>query len=520
MSSELNVMARQLDRICQGHRHTRDFTLEALRFALGEIIACFPVYRTYSTADQKAPDAEDRRHIERAVEEAKNRNAATSESLFDAIGSLLLLENPEGISEQQKAERRLFVMRFQQLTGPIMAKGVEDTAFYRYFPLASLNEVGGDLDQFGVTPRLFHRKNVVRLEQWPGALLATSTHDTKRSEDVRARINVLSEIPLKWYAAVRRWSDLNASKRVEVDGKSLPDPTAEYLLYETLVGLWPLNSLQPAGYVEFIQRVQRYMEKALKEAKLHTSWINPNESYDRAVSSFVARILEAPDSNEFLQDFRTFITPIARAGILNSLSQVLLKIASPGVPDFYQGCEAWNFSLVDPDNRRPVDFRRFQDELSSLQHSAPNEPQNLVVQLLQKAEDGRIKLYLTNRALEYRRSHRELFATGRYYPLEASGTRKAHLVAFARKQSGHSVLAIAARFFLKLSPGELTIPSQAWADTFLTLPKSVQADCFRNVLTDQTVRITRHKGKALIPAAEIFSLGLPVALLEARGTEV
>ncbi len=516
MSSELNVLARQLDRICQQHRHSRDFTLEALRFALSEIIACFPVYRTYSTAEQTQPDPEDRRHIQRAVEEAKARNAATSESLFDAIGSLLLLEDPEGTTEQQKVERRLFVMRFQQLTGPVMAKGVEDTAFYRYYPLASVNEVGGDISRFGITPRFFHGKNEIRLRHWPGAMLATSTHDTKRSEDVRARLNVLSEIPLKWYAAVRRWSDLNAGKRAHIAGITVPDRNAEYLLYQTLTGMWPMSALNPEDYAEFTGRIQGYMDKALKEAKLHTSWISPDESYDQAVRDFVAGVLDNSNGSAFLQDFRAFIDPVIRAGRNNSLSQVLLKTASPGVPDFYQGCETWNFSLVDPDNRRPVDFGRLKHEMSALQCADEDNRADLVGELLRTPEDGRIKLYVTSRVLGYRRAHSELFLSGEYLPLEASGQRKGHVLAFARKHGGRQVIAAAARFFLKLSAtGEWPVAHGTWADTVLPLPRSLPSNCYRDVLTGRMIRPERRLGKASIAVAEVFSAGLPVTLLEA-----
>ena len=294
------------------------------------------------------PDAEDRRHILRAVEDAKARNAATSESVFDAIGALLLLEDPEGITEQQRSERRLFVMRFQQLTSPVMAKGVEDTAFYRYYPLASLNEVGGNLNQFGVTPGVFHEKNLFRLQHWPRAMLATSTHDTKRSEDVRARINVLSEIPVQWDAAVRRWNQRNADKKTHIGSGTAPERNTEYLLYQTLVGIWPVAECDSDCHAQFVQRVQSYLEKAVKEAKLHSSWINPDAPYDAAVRDFVAAILDDSSSNPFLQDFRAFVAPVARAGMCNALSQVLLKIASPGMPDIYQGCESWNLRLVDP----------------------------------------------------------------------------------------------------------------------------------------------------------------------------
>jgi (1->4)-alpha-D-glucan 1-alpha-D-glucosylmutase len=516
MSSELNVLARRLDRICQQHRHSRDFTLETLRFALSEIIACFPVYRTYSTADQCEPGPEDRRHIEKAITEAKARNATTSESVFDVIGSLLLLEDPEVITEAQRAERRLFVMRFQQLTGPVMAKGVEDTAFYRYYPLASLSEVGGDPDRFGVTPRLFHRKNEARLERWPRTMLATSTHDTKRSEDVRARIDVLSEIPLKWYGAVRRWSHMNAGHRIEIDGNSVPDRNTEYLLYQTLVGVWPMVPMDTAGHAEFVARIQRYMEKASKEAKVHTSWINPHHDYDRALRQFIGAILDKPDVSGFLQDLSVFVDPVTRAGMLNSLSQVLLKIASPGVPDFYQGCESWDFSLVDPDNRRPVDFERLKHELCALRRAAEDRPGELLADLIEARQDGRIKLFLTSRALAYRIANRDLFASGSYHPLEVSGTRKPNVLAFARRHGQQVVLAIAGRFFLRMGTGgELPVRGDVWANTALLLPRQVQASSYRDVLTDRLV--TTDRGDKLgIPLSEIFSAGLPVALLEAQ----
>jgi (1->4)-alpha-D-glucan 1-alpha-D-glucosylmutase len=516
MSSELNVLARRLDRIFQQHRHSRDFTLETLRFALSEIVACFPVYRTYNTLEQQEPGPEDRRHIQRAVEEAKNRNAATSESVFDAIGSLLLLRDPEGISPHQKCERRMFVMRFQQLTGPVMAKGVEDTACYRYYPLASLGEVGGDLGRFGVTPRLFHRKNAVRLERWPGAMLATSTHDTKRSEDVRARINALSEIPLMWYAAVRRWSDLNAGKRVEIGGETVPDRNAEYLLYQTLVGTWPMTRVNEEEYGGYVRRIQCYMEKALKEAKLRTSWINPDEPYDRAVRDFIAAILHDSASNPFLADLRAFVAPVARAGMLNSLSQVVLKNASPGVPDLYQGCETWNLSLVDPDNRRPVDFQRLRQQLRELQSSPPECSSVLVRELMRTPEDGRIKLHFTSRTLAHRRSHRELYLAGEYIPLAASGQRKHHIVAFARRLDGQVAIAAVARFFLRLNmSAEMCPPRETWGDTVLKLPGHMDSECYREVLTERRIRSDIRAGGRVIRVADLFAGGVPVALLEA-----
>lgn len=518
MSSELNVLARRLDRICQQHRHTRDFTLESLVFALREVIACFPVYRTYIDEQQLAPDAEDRRHIETAIEGAKTRNPAIDESVFDAIGSLLLLHHPDPVTDDQRAERRLFVMRFQQLTGPVMAKGVEDTAFYRYYPLASLNEVGGDPDEFGTTPRTFHKRNLIRLQRWPRSLLATSTHDTKRSEDVRARINVLSDIPVKWYEAVRRWSELNRGSKKTVGGIEAPDRNAEYLLYQTLVGAWPFTNPEGAAHGEFVRRIHDYIEKALKEAKLHTSWINPNRGYDRAVRDFICSILEPRENNGFLRHFRTFLEPVAKAGIYNSLSQVLLKIASPGIPDFYQGAESWDLSLVDPDNRRPVNFQKNRTDLASLRELEKQSRSNLVEELMRTPEDGRIKLYLTSRALRYRRANQELFGSGSYHPVEAIGACSQNAVSFARKHSSKVVVAVAGRFFLRLKTGKNDRPAgrEVWGGTVLRLPKAAQATEYVDILTGNVVRPERRQSNAVLPLGEVFA-SLPIALLESHG---
>jgi (1->4)-alpha-D-glucan 1-alpha-D-glucosylmutase len=516
MSSELNVLARRVDRICQQHRHTRDFTLDSLRFALREVIACFPVYRTYITENAVEPDPEDRRHIDRSIEEAKKRNPATDRSIFDAIGSILLLDEPEGLTTEQRAERRLFVMRFQQLTGPVMAKGVEDTAFYRYYPLASLNEVGGDPDEFGITPRLFHRKNATGLRRWPRALLATSTHDTKRSEDVRARINALSEIPTQWYEAVRRWRQMNRDKKAKIDGAEAPDPNAEYLLYQTMLGVWPLARLDAGGHAELVHRVQDYMDKALKEAKVHTSWVNPNQRYDRAVRDFVAAILDPAEQNAFCEEFREFLAPVARAGMYNSLSQLLLKIASPGVPDFYQGSESWDFSLVDPDNRRPVDFATRRAELAGLRESSRKSQPALIAELLQKPEDGRIKLYVTCCGLGLRRAYPDVFESGSYYPVEIIGGRNQHIVAFARQQGNRVVVAAAGRFFLKLSAGVgAPLGREVWGETALILPGAVCAPEYKDVFTGAVLQPERRGVLWTLPAADVFSR-LPIGLLEGR----
>jgi (1->4)-alpha-D-glucan 1-alpha-D-glucosylmutase len=355
LSSELHVLSRCLDRISQQHRSSRDFTTEGLKAALRDTIASFPVYRSYIDAACEKIEDEDRQHIVTAIQRAKRVNPATSASIFDFLQSVLLLKYPPGITEEQKKARYDFVMRFQQLTSPVMAKGVEDTAFYRYYPLACLNEVGGDLYGFGISEDTFHEKNAERCQNWPYSLSTTSTHDTKRSEDVRMRLATLSEIPNEWQHALFRWSCMNEEHKAKEQEESIPDSNEEYLLYQTLIGTWPDAQMDKSTRRTYMERIQAYMEKALKEAKCHTSWINPNPEYDQKVCQFIEKILKDGD-NPFLDDFDVFVKRCTRCGMLNSLNQTLLKITTPGTPDIYQGNDLFDFSLVDPDNRRQVSY--------------------------------------------------------------------------------------------------------------------------------------------------------------------
>jgi len=518
MSSEHNVLARKLDRISERDRYWRDFTLNSLRDALGEVIACFPVYRSYIGADQTAVSDEDRRYINNAVRIARRRNPAMSSSISQFMRSLLLLENPVGMSEEESAERRDFVMRFQQLTGPVTAKGVEDTAFYRYHPLASLCEVGGDPSIFGVPVGIFHQRNLERLARQPHTLLATTTHDTKRSEDVRARINVLSEIPIRWYRAIRRWQKLNSELKRAIDDHLIPDVRDEYLLYQTLIGAWPLD--QRDLDTSFIKRIQDYMIKAGREAKVYSSWVNPDEEYEEALRGFVERII-APE-HEFLSDFIDFQSALARPGLYNSLSQTLLKIAAPGVPDFYQGTETWNFSLVDPDNRRPVDYAQLQYQLESLRSAegvdGPALPM-LVDGLMRNATDGRIKTFIISRALGYRRNNREIFERGEYLPLSSGGERDGNLVSFARRLGDHAVIVVTARFFTQLADRSLLpLGAEVWGNTYLALPPELSGyycDQFTGTRVFSVERQGQGQGQEhfAMPISRVFA-HLPVALLE------
>ncbi|HEX8140699.1 MAG TPA: malto-oligosyltrehalose synthase [Pyrinomonadaceae bacterium] len=522
MSSELHVLARRLDRISEQHRWSRDFTFNSLQDALSEVIACFPVYRSYIRRRLAEVHADDRLHARAAIREAKRRNPAIDASIYDFIGSLLLLEDPKGISTLERGERRDFVMRFQQLTSPVTAKGLEDTAFYRFYPLASLNEVGGEPAIFGISLERFHRRNQDRRELWPHTLNTTSTHDTKRSEDVRARINVLSEIPEEWNQGIHRWREWNAPHRAVIEGAEAPDANEEYLIYQALVGAWPLSPasgpMSDEEHAQFVSRIQGYMNKALKEAKLHTSWLNPNEAYEAAVGSFVSKILAPCEENRFLRDFVEFQQVTARAGMLNSLAQVLLKVTSPGVPDFYQGTEVWNLSLVDPDNRRPVDYEHLQRLFASMREEAGAAQQqqlsSFVDKLMGQAEDGRIKLYVTSRALSFRRAHAELFARGDYLPLRAEGPRSSNVIAFARRSGEQASVTVAGRFFTRLGTSEsCTFDPSAWANTILALEEQLGPARYRDALTGKEFDTSDGQSRNGLRLGEVLA-HLPVALLE------
>jgi (1->4)-alpha-D-glucan 1-alpha-D-glucosylmutase len=518
MSSELHMLARRLDRISEQRRYTRDFTLNSLQHALGEVIACFQVYRSYIRPNSDEVGEEDRRYISRAIRIAKRRNPTVSASIFDFIESLLLLRDSEGfdraeiIDDDGRRERREFVMRFQQLTGPVAAKGIEDTAFYRFYPLASLCEVGGEPWRFGVSPVTFHRRNRERLALWPAAMLASSTHDTKRSEDARARINALSEIPVRWYRAVRRWHDMNRDLKIAIEDRAAPDANEEYLLYQALLGAWPLDAAGEAPQ-SFVRRIQEYMIKALREAKIHSSWLNPDEEYEQAARDFISKIL-APDG-AFAKDFAEFQAPIARAGMFNSLSQTLLKIAAPGVPDFYQGTEVWDFSLVDPDNRRPVDYEHRKRMLDSLRDKKARDQASLADDLLRSSPDGRIKMFITTGALNYRQNNRDLFERGEYLPLQPAGERERHVVSFARRTGDKTAIVIATRFFIRLTP-RAPIGRDVWGDTAILMNDEL-VGCYRDVFTGKRIQTRmRPDGNGdgnELPLADALE-HLPVALLE------
>lgn len=517
LSSELGLLARILDRISSQHRHSRDFTEESLKSALRDVIASFPVYRSYMRPGIQEVREEDRRSILFAVAQAKKHNPTFNSSLFDFIYRVLLLDYYPGLTERAKEEWIHFVWRFQQLTGPVMAKGVEDTAFYRFYPIPSLMEVGTPLRLFGVTSEQFHKKNKERLEKWPHSMLASSTHDTKRSEDVRARLNVLSEIPPLWERAIGEWMHLNRPHRlVEEEEECIPDANEEYLFYATLVGTWPLYPLTPAEHLHYTERIEAYMLKAIKEAKLHTSWINPNEMYEQGVQQFMRKALSlGTEENPFLSSFKQFIPPIISAGMLNSLSQLVLKLTSPGVPDIYQGNELWNFTLVDPDNRSAVDFSSrhyFLNSLDKLEKQLPTK--ELLAQLMKTPEDGKIKMWVTTRLLHLRHRLAHLFAEGSYQPLTIRGEKQEHLIAFARYDQAHTLLVIVGRFFSSLLSSQMAcLEPKIWHDHLIEIPATCPHSHFRSLYTGEQYAVEGDGDSRLLSLEHVLE-ELPIAVLE------
>jgi len=462
LANDVNVLGMMFDRLSEKNRWYRDYTLDTLTLAVRETIACFPVYRTYLAPAQPVSDA-DRVVIERAVAAAKRRNPAVEESAFNFLRDILLFRFPENLDDTARAEHVHFVLKFQQITGPIMAKGLEDTAFYIYNRLAALNEVGGEPQRFGLAVEAFHRQNAERQERWPATLLATSTHDTKRSEDVRARMVAISEIPEIWRRSLSRWRTFNRRWKQAVEENEAPDSNEEYLLYQTLLGSWPLQPFREMSDElrgQYVTRIQQYMAKAMKEAKLNTSWVQPNDKRDSAVADFIARILDPSPRNRFLESFIPLAGDVARMGAINALSQTLLKFTSPGVPDIYQGNEIWDFSLVDPDNRRPVDYAERKKMLDALKGADPGE-------LLDNWSDGRIKLFLTHRLLTFRRENPELFRDGSYRPLGLTGEFADCCIAFARELEGKSIVVLAPRLSSRIGFPPI---GDMWRDTVVQLP--------------------------------------------------
>ena len=540
MASELTVLTHMLDRISSSSRRSRDFTRDSLRDTLTEVIACFPVYRTY--VDEHGWTPGDRVVLDRAIVRARRRNPAMESSLFDFFREVVMPRQPEDaagtkpepranerrdgyppVDATEAAERLYFAMKFQQYTGPVQAKGLEDTAFFRYNLLLSLSEVGGDVERYGRHLEEFHDANADRLRDRPYEMLATSTHDTKLGEDTRARINVLSEIPDEWGREVARWMRMNRAHRTLVDGEPAPDRNDEYRFYQALLGIWPIANGgaratpgRPA-IDELVERLRGYMLKSVKEAKRHTSWLTSNEEYEHAVARFVEGALTGAGSHRFLLAIAPLADKVARLGMVNGLAQVALKIGAPGVPDFYQGSELWDLSLVDPDNRRPIDFDRRRRLLESMQplFAMPPEPRAAAVaRMMADWPDGSIKMLVTTAGLRLRREWPDVFLRGRYLPLVTDVSVAAGVVAFARLDGTRAALFAAPRLTAGLvgASRDLPLGGETWKTTRIMLPPELHGRRFRDCLTGVEMLPASGGGHEWIFAGQVFET-VPVSIL-------
>ena len=497
LASEMNVVAREFHQLAMRDRRTRDFTLNGIRAAIEEVVAAFPIYRTYVSS--RGASADDRRYIDWAIGQARKRWSGAETSIFDFLRTVLSGDAADPERDPSPGGAMHTAMHFQQVTGPVMAKAAEDTALYRYVRLLALNEVGGDPRRFGMSVAAFHHLGQQRARQAPAAMVTTATHDTKRGEDARARLALLSEMPQEWGRRLFQWLRLNRSRRSEIDGETVPDRNVEYLFYQALVGAWPPD-LAPddvAAVEALAERLAAYMVKAARERKLETSWSNPNPDYEAALERYVRGALDASRPNPFLAEFHGFVAGLARDGAITSLAQLVLKLSVPGVPDIYQGGELWDFSLVDPDNRRPVDWAARRDLLSQISEARAGE-------LAADWRDGREKLFVTHRLLALRRAHPALFAAGDYQPVEAVGDRSAHLCVFARSHDGMWLVVAVPRLVHQLHPGG---EAADWGGTEIVLPREGR---WRDVLTGRTL-----DGRERVSAAALFA-DFPVSALVAE----
>jgi len=514
LASELEVLTTMLDAIAETDRRSNDYTYNVLRDALGEVVASFPVYRTYVTSEDI--DSNDRAYIALAIDAARKRSELGDEHVFGFLEDVLTMRLPQESSNYDRRSVLRFAMKFQQYTSPVMAKAVEDTSFYRYVRLVSLNEVGGDPRRFGTSVAEFHRANLERAATFPHAMLATATHDHKRGEDTRTRIDALSEMPGVWERTIRRWSGLNGGCRIFVESSPAPTENDEYFLYQILIGTWPFEwldddtSIDPGGLEAYVERMQAYQRKAMREAKFRTSWTNPNTPYEDASLDFTRGILTSPQSAPFVRELQALARQCARIGAVSSIAQTVLKLTSPGVPDIYQGCEFWDLSLVDPDNRRPVDYDARSEALAAMRARVDRgESAALAQELLASWRDGRLKAYLTWQLMHLRRERPATFFGAAYTPLQTSGARADRLLAFSRDRIVVVVPRLVRRLLtddgLHLAFGEETV-------RFATQTPALFTDRF----TGATVATRRDSEGTYLAAAELLG-PFPVAVLERAG---
>jgi (1->4)-alpha-D-glucan 1-alpha-D-glucosylmutase len=504
---EMRSLGRQLGELAAQSRYARDYPRLELSEALIETTACFAVYRTY-IRNLDIP-SEATKVLEDALVQARTRKPGISAQCFDFLREVLLLLNPPHVLADQREARLSFVLRWQQFTGPIVAKGLEDTALYVFQPLVSLNEVGGDPDPDNIRPEEFFEYIEKRQRRWPYAMNATSTHDTKRAEDMRSRISVLSEIPEEWDARLQQWAGMNEKFRVIGNGTQTPDRNEEYFLYQTLLGMWPLEETDVPGVLD---RLQAYAVKATREAMVHTRWTRPNLAHEDALKKFVTDILDEKQNGRFLADLREFQQTIAFYGMLNGLSQALLKMMLPGVPDFYQGSELWDLRLVDPDNRGTVDFVQRIELLETLKINATNENVEFAHELMSGWRNGRIKLYLIWKALGFRQQFREMVSDGQFLPAEVLGPRAENVVAFFRVSRSGSALVVAPKWLANsgMDAGS-GFDSARWNDFWdgtEILLGDERAKTWRNVLTGERMEASSNGRIRLGELLKHFSVGL------------
>lgn len=503
--SEIKTLSNKLADLATNTQNAHELTERDLTKALVEATACLPVYRTYTNSFDVT--SRDRNYIENAITEAQTRATGIKHDALEFLRHVLSLDFTSNDNNAKKDEWLSWVMRWQQFTGAIMAKGLEDTALYCYIPLISLNDVGSKPISINSPIVVFHNSNLVRQSNWPYTMNTTSTHDTKRSEDVRARINVLSEMPVTWNECFIKWSELNNPKKKIVDGNIVPDAVMEMFLYQTLIGAWPLFQDDISFFKE---RLKSYVIKAARESKTHTSWLSSNNRYESALIGFIEKILEDSEQSRFLNDFLELQRYVAYYGAINSLSQVLLKVTSPGIPDIYQGTEIWGLSLVDPDNRSPVKYEVITEMLSELKRRETEELHELIRELLSTWEDGRIKLYTIYKALNARRVYHNLFLNGDYVPLQAHGKRKENICAFSRRKDDYWALVVVPRLSTKLvSINQLPLGHDVWGDDYLILPDDAPCN-WENTFTKEHIQLT-SKTRGLPVAQALYTF--PVALL-------
>lgn len=517
---DVDNLANLLKKIAGVYRYGRDFTMAGLKKAIQEVLVQFPIYCTY--IDGQGVSDRARGYLREAIEKAKGKMPQLLNEM-NLIEKFLLLEYDEWVSESERERWLHFSMRFQQFSGPLMAKGIEDTLFYVYSRLVSLNEVGGHPDKFGTTVSDFHEHNQQKLADWPHAMNATSTHDTKRSEDTRLRINVLSEIPEEWEQQVNSWREMNRDKKTVVGKRSIPDRNDEYFLYQNMLGAFPeavgplgsqgspeneaLEGIDEEEYSEFVDRIKDYVIKAVREAKVHTAWLRADTEYEEGFITFVEGILKPGEENEFLSSFRAFQQRLAVYGSFNSLSQTLLKIASPGVPDFYQGTELWDLSLVDPDNRRAVNYDERLSFLQEIKRRSQTGMMSLLSDLKATRADGRMKLFLIARALEAKRQYLPVFQQGDYLPLQVAGQYAHHIVAFARHYQGQTAIAVAPRLLTHvIGPEHNPLGTEVWGDTRLEIPGHLQSNWIEAIVKEKI------SNNSALSVGEILQ-HFPVALL-------